>query len=201
MNKTILYYNNNAEKFVLDTLNCELNEMQDRFLSYLNNNSKILDLGCGSGRDSKYFIEKGYDVIAFDGSIELCKIAKKLINKEVICQNFKDIDYNNEFNGIWACASLLHLQEQEIFMVIKKCIKALKEDGILYCSFKYGDFKGYRNERYFTDMTEQNFKKNIATIDKIELIEIFISNDVRKGREKEKWLNVFMKKKFRKIII
>jgi len=190
--KTIEYYNNNADKFVSDTLNCEFNQMQDKFLSYLSANSNILDLGCGSGRDSKYFIEKGYNIIAIDGSQELCKVAEKLINKPVICKDFREIDYNNEFDGIWACASLLHLPKDDIADIINQCIKALKQNGILYCSFKYGDFEGYRNERYFTDLTEQRFKDLISNVKNIQIKEIFISNDVRKGREQEKWLNIFI---------
>ena len=192
--KTIEYYNNNVEKFVSDTLNCEFNEMQDKFLNYLPINSNILDLGCGSGRDSKYFIEKGHNIIAIDGSQELCKVAENLIKKEVFCKDFREIDYNNEFDGIWACASLLHLRKEEICNVINKCIKALNLNGILYCSFKYGDFDGYRNGRYFTDLTEQVFKDLIAVIKNIEIVEIFVSNDVRKGREHEQWINIFIKK-------
>ncbi len=192
--KTVEYYNNNAEKFVSDTLNCEFHEMQDKFLNYLQANSNILDLGCGSGRDSKYFIEKGHNVSAIDASQELCKIAKKLIKKDVICKDFRTIDYNNEFNGIWACASLLHLTKEDIYKVINKCVKSLKINGILYCSFKYGDFEGYRNGRYFTDLTEQSLNDIIIKIDNIKLKEILVSNDVRKGREKEKWLNIFIAK-------
>lgn len=192
--KTIEYYNHNADKFVSDTLNCEFNQMQDKFLSYLSKNSNIIDLGCGSGRDSKYFIEQGHNVVAIDGSEELCKIAENLINKPVICKDFREIDYNNEFDGIWACASLLHLPKDDIANVINQCIKALKINGIFYCSFKYGDFEGYRNERYFTDLTEKPFENLISNLKNIKIKEMFVSNDVRKGRENEQWLNVFIVK-------
>ena len=195
-NTTIDYYNKNAKSFISNTINCEFSEMQNKFLSYLKNNAKILDLGCGSGRDSKYFINKKFNVVAFDASQELCKIAENLIGQKVICQDFRYLDYNNAFDGIWACASLLHLKKEEIKTVITKCISALKPNGIFYCSFKYGNFEGYRNGRYFTDLTEEEFEHLLFNIHNIQVKEMFISKDVRKGRELEQWLNIFIQKKF-----
>ena len=161
---TIDYYNNNAESFISNTVNCEFSDMQDKFLNYLSKNAKILDLGCGSGRDSKYFLNKGFNVTALDGSQELCKIAENIIGQKVMCQDFRNLDYTNEFDGIWACASLLHLKKEEIETVILKCIDALKQNGIFYCSFKYGNYEGDRNGRYFTDLTEEEFNKVISKI-------------------------------------
>lgn len=191
---TIDYYNNNAESFISNTIDCEFSEMQDKFLNYLDNNAKILDLGCGSGRDSKYFLNKGFNITALDGSQELCKVAENIIGQKVVCQDFRNLDYNNEFDGIWACASLLHLRKEEIKTVIIKCIEALKTNGIFYCSFKYGNYEGNRNGRYFTDLTEEEFNKVISKINNIQIEEVFVSNDVRKGRENEQWLNIFIKK-------
>ena len=73
-NKTLDYYNKNAESFIQGTVLADMKDMQNNFLKELSGN-KILDFGCGSGRDTKCFIELGYDVEAIDGSLELCKSA------------------------------------------------------------------------------------------------------------------------------
>lgn len=196
MNKTIEYYNKNANIFSSDTLNCKFNIIQDKFLQYIQPNSKILDLGCGAGRDSKYFKDKGYDVVALDGSSELCKITATYLQQEVICKDFKDIEYKNEFDGIWACASLLHLPSKDLPKVLIKCSKALKEKGIFYLSFKLGDYEGMRNGRYFTDFTEDAFKRLLQDLNIFDIKELFLSSDVRPQREQERWLNAFLMKKY-----
>ena len=71
---TLEYYNKNAKIYCEQTLEGNMQENYDKFLQHLPSNAYILDFGCGSGRDSKYFIEKGYKVKAIDGSIEMCKL-------------------------------------------------------------------------------------------------------------------------------
>lgn len=194
MNKTIDYYNKNAKAFASDTTDCKFNTIQDGFLSYLPQNSHILDLGCGAGRDSKYFKENGYTVTALDASMELCKMTENLINQKVICTTFQDMSFDNKFDGIWACASLLHLQNNELPEIIEKCLNLLSNNGVFYLSFKYGDFAGYKGDRYFTYLTEGSFNNIIKRFTGISIKRIFVSNDVRPNRENEKWLNVFVQK-------
>ncbi len=117
----------------------------------------VLDFGCGSGRDAKYFIDKGLEVTATDGSEELCKLASEYAGIPVRCMLFQELDDVERYDGIWACSSILHLPKDELRPVLKKMTKALKPDGIIYTSFKYGDFEGERNGRYFTDFTEESF--------------------------------------------
>jgi 2-polyprenyl-3-methyl-5-hydroxy-6-metoxy-1,4-benzoquinol methylase len=192
MNKTIEYYNNNANKFISDTLDCKFNILQDKFINYLPTQAHILDLGCGSCRDSKYFKNKGFIITAIDGSQKICDIASEVLKQDVICCDFKDLEYKNEFDGIWACASLLHVEHKNLLKILIKCCNAIKDNGIFYMSFKYGNFEGYRNDRYFTDLTEESFKQLIKNIPQFIIKELFVSNDVRVGREDEQWLNIFV---------
>ncbi len=185
---TLNYYKENVETFVHNTVDVKFSEMQERFISYIKPGGVILDLGCGSGRDSKAFLERGFRVTAVDGSPELCLYAEKVIGQPVICATFQEYEPSETFDGIWACASLLHLPYVEIAPVLKKLANHLSLDGCLYLSFKYGDFEGVRNGRYFTDMTEERFEKILQEVSSLSLGEQFITTDVRPGRE-EKWWN------------
>ena len=101
--------------------------------------------------------------------------------------------FKDKFDGIWACASLLHINKENLSNALKKCALALKKGGIMYCSFKYGNFKGIRNGRYNIDLDENSIKKYVEGIDLI-IEEIKLSLDVRTNRENEKWLNVILRK-------
>lgn len=192
---TLGYYDNHADEFYNSTVNIEFSTMQNRFLSKLKKDSYILDFGCGSGRDTKYFLEQGCRVDAIDGSAELCRLAGEYIGIEVKRMFFQDMAEVDKYDGIWACSSILHLPIDELKEVMKKMAAALKENGIIYTSFKYGTFEGERNGRFFTDMTEETFAEFIGEIEDLEVEEQWTTSDVRPGRGEEKWLNLILRKK------
>lgn len=142
IDKTIEYYNKNANLFVETTANVEFYHMQNRFLSKLETGAHILDFGCGSGRDTKYFLEQGYLVDAIDGSAELCKLASEFTGIEVKHMYFQELSEEVKYDGIWACSSILHLNISALEDVMKKMTIAVKSNGIIYTSFKYGIFSG-----------------------------------------------------------
>lgn len=194
MNHTIDYYNLNAENFIESTQNVDMHQAQDRFLRLLDENSSILDFGCGSGRDTKYFLNKGCRVTATDGSAELCRRASDFTGIEVKEMLFQELDDMGTYDGIWACSSILHLPKLELLPVICKMYMALKDSGVIYTSFKYSDFEGVRNGRYFTDFTEDSFKEFIAEIPELTIEDYWITSDVRPGRGDERWLNLILRK-------
>lgn len=195
LNKTINYYDINAKEFVEGTLNVDFKTTQDKFINKLPAKGYILDFGCGSGRDAKYFLAKDFNVDAIDGSIELCKIASEYTNIKVRHMYFNELSVVNKYDGIWACSSILHLSLDDLVDVFKRMSKALKDEGIIYTSFKYGDFSGERNGRFFTDMTEDSFAKLIANVENLKVEEQWITADVRPQRGNEKWLNLILRKK------
>lgn len=193
-NNTLNYYNTNANSFVSSTLSVDLSQTQDKFLLLLPPAASILDFGCGSGRDTKYFLDAGMQVDATDGSEELCRLASEYTGIPVRQMLFEELDAKEQYDGIWACSSILHLPKDVLKDVLKKMIVALKENGIIYTSFKYGMFEGERNGRFFTDFTEETFQKFVSDVNEIKIEESWITGDVRPGRGDERWLNLILQK-------
>lgn len=194
MNTTINYYNLNAKNFIENTQNADMHLAQEKFLQLLLGSASILDFGCGSGRDTKYFLEKGYQVAAIDGSAELCRLAGNFTGIKVKEMLFQELDEIGVYDGIWACSSILHLPKQELLPVIQKMCIALKDNGVIYTSFKYSNFEGERNGRYFTDFMEDTFREFIKVIPELTVEDQWITLDVRPGRGEEKWLNLILRK-------
>jgi len=193
MSKTLSYYNTNAHRFTSDTLNVEFSNIQDSFLAQLPAGALILDFGCGSGRDSRYFLQKGYRVEACDGSEEMVKAATRNAGIPVKKMLFSELNEENRYDGIFACASILHVPSKELPDILTRMKRAVKPGGILYVSFKYGTFEGIRNGRYFTDQTEESLQVILDKVGGLEIIRTGITGDARPGREDEKWLNVLLR--------
>ncbi len=194
MDKTVQYYDNNASSFVDDTLNADMTELYALFQKYCTPGAAILDFGCGSGRDTKYFKSQGYHVDAIDGSLELCKIASEHSGVAVKHMYFHELNAVEQYDGIWACSSILHVPVDDLPDVLSRLYRALVVGGHLYTSFKYGDFSGNRNGRYFTDFTESSFQDLLSKVPGFHIVETVITGDVRVGRENEKWLNLIIKR-------
>lgn len=188
------YYEDNALDYIESTKDADMSELYRFFLKHLKKKEgKILDIGFGSGRDMLYFRSLGFDVYGIDPTKSFSDYVSKLGFNNIENIGAQDMNYNNEFIGIWACASLLHIDKKELKEVFEKCANALKEDGVMYCSFKYGDFECIRNGRYFLYLNEASVKEYIIKSG-LKVVGSLITNDVRPGREKEKWLNIILEK-------
>ena len=190
---TLDYYQRNANVFVEGTLSADMHDAQKRFLNMLKPQAYILDFGCGSGRDAIAFLSRGYRVDAIDGSPELCRIASELIGNPVKQMLFDELSSINQYDGIWACASILHIPKRELVDVLRKISDALKDSGVLYTSFRYGSFEGMRRGRYFIDLTEDTLRKLMEEVPSLQIIDTWITDDVRPGRE-ERWLNTLARR-------
>lgn len=188
----IEYYNRNAESFYADTVNADMSVWRDKFEAYIPDGGRILDAGCGSGRDSRAFKMHGYSTVAFDASSEMCRLASELLGQEVWQMRFDEMAFDDEFDGIWACASLLHVPSEELPDILCRFHKAMNYRGTLYASFKYGEGIKQRGERTFSDFTEESLK-NLLDNAGFKVVECGITSDVRTDRAEENWINVIAK--------
>ena len=195
MDGTLQYYNQHAKAYVDSTRDVEFSQTQERFLQYLKPGARILDFGCGSGRDTKYFRNRGFQVEAVDGSAEFVRIASDYTGINVRRMLFQDLDEVDRYDGIWACSSILHLPFAELEEVLGKMARALRRRGIVYTSFKYGTEEGGRSGRYFTNMTEAKMAGLLERIPVYDVEEMWVTFDVRPGRGDERWLNMILRKR------
>ena len=193
-NSTLQYYQQNADEFVEGTISADMHDVRARFLKLLPPHAFILDFGCGSGRDVRAFLEQGYGVDAVDGSAELCRMASEYTGISVKQMLFEELSAIEQYDGVWACASILHLPKDQLADVLQKISVALRADGVLYASFKYGEFEGIRGGRYFTDLTEKSLTSLMAEVPSLQIVDTWITNDVRPGREEERWINILARR-------
>ncbi len=188
------YYNQNADVFFDDTVEVDMKPLYARFLKLLADHVAILDAGCGSGRDALAFAKLGYSVTAFDASPALVALAERHTGQPVHCLRFQDMTWQQQFDGIWACASLLHVPGEELPDVMGRLRAALKPGGILYASFKYGSGEREHQGRRFTDLDEPGLAGLLAQVPGLVPVETWTTGDLRPGRESERWLNTLLRR-------
>ena len=192
---TIEYYSRAAAEFSRSTLNLDLSHIYKRFLNHVPHGGKILDAGCGSGRDALAFKQMGYEVTAFDASLPMAEIASQNLGQRVHVLRFEDLSFDDAFDGIWACASLLHVSKPDLPNVLNRLGNALHQGGVLYVSFKLGNTERIdANGRYFLDLNQRDLQKTLSGCPGLSLTEDWITTDCRPGRTEEYWLNAIIRK-------
>ena len=189
---TLTYYNNNAQTFSDSTLNVDMSALYAEFLPLIPKHGHILDAGCGSARDAMYFKQQGFTVSAFDASENIAKLASNYLQQTVEVKAFQQLNCTNMYDGIWCCASLLHVPKVELPQVFLKLQNALKVNGVLYVSFKYGTQERVHNGREFTDLNESALTALINSHTKLKIIKQWQTVDQRPERESEVWLNALI---------
>lgn len=187
------YYNKNASEFISGTLQADMSKIIDRFLEYVKPGGTILDAGCGPGRDVQHFLSLGYEVYAMDASEAMVNHCREIIGNKCVLSTFQDYTTQIKFDAIWACASLLHLQPQELEEVLEKFISFLKPHGVFFISFKKGTDDYIKDGRYFNCHTSETIEELLNKFKNINILENFITSDVREGRASEEWINIIVK--------
>ncbi|MEX2542944.1 MAG: class I SAM-dependent methyltransferase [Trueperaceae bacterium] len=188
------YYDRNAREFFERTKDLDMEELYRPFLAELRTGARILDAGCGSGRDMKVFGERGYRVLGMDASAEVVRLARENADGEVHHLAFQEVTWQEEFDGIWACASLLHVPVRHLPGVLDRLRRALRTRGVLYLSFKYGQGEREQFGRRFTFLDEPRLRTVFEAVPGLNLREIWRNSSIQRKRHAEVWLNALAEK-------
>lgn len=192
---TLSYYEANAPRFFEETRDVNMSPLYEPFLSRPRSGAHILDAGCGSGRDSLYFLDNGYDVTSFDASEAMVRLAAKHLGQPVLRLVFDQVGFEEHFDGVWACASLLHVPRRAMARTLGRLASSLKRGGTLYASFRYGNGEVIRNGRLFTDYTEEGFEALLGVLPDLELVRTWRTADLRPEHADTTWLNTLSRRR------
>ena len=190
-------YRKYAKEYSVHTSNKLIQFQLNHFISLLPKNSKILDAGCGSGRDSAYFADEKLEVTSIDIVAELINEAKNNVkNVNFKLMDMKDIKFDeNTFDGIWCMSSISDVEKKDDPMVIGNFNKIIKNNGILYISAREGQGeqvieKGFFNDlpRFYAYYSQQELEELLVT-NKFKVLSACISES-----NGVKWVEVFAKK-------
>ena len=160
---TLEFYDADPEGYFDRTFHRNVSSSVERFVSHLPAGARILDLGCGSGRDTLRFWDMGFDVLPADGSEGMRRVAKERLGIDIVPMRFDELPWIDEFDGVWSCSSLLHVPSADLPHVFSLVRRALRDGGMFFCSFKRGDFEGERDGRRYTDMTSDSLRRLLTS--------------------------------------
>lgn len=191
---SIQFYEQNAEDFFRRSVDADMARGHEEFTTLLKPGTRVLDAGCGSGRDALAFSRAGFQVTAIEASPNLAALARTHTGLPVLVMTFDQVDWRETFDGVWACASLLHVPRAELFSVVRRLRDALIPGGVFWMSFKYGTEERQAGERRFTDLDEAGAHALLAEAGGLALISLHVTEDVRADRVGDRWLSILCRR-------
>ena len=189
------YYDMHAAEFCENTVAADVSALYVPFLRELPTGGRILDAGCGSGRDSLAFLRRGYRVVSIDASWEMVVATTKHTGQEALLLTFGALDFDSEFDGIWACGSLVHIARRDLNSVLNRLSRALKPNGVAYLSFKYGNSERMEGERFFNDLKETKLGIILSAHLELEMVQVWTTEDLRNyARGRQRVLNAIVRR-------
>ena len=187
------YYNKHGASYFAETVALDVSSLRDRFSVRLAPGAAVCDAGCGSGRDAKAFLAQGFSVTAFDASPTLASLAREHSGVDVTRLRFQDLAFYEAFDGIWSCASLLHVRIADEVDVLSRLVRALRSSGVWFLGYKVGVGEEAVGERFFRYHTEGSLRAVLAALD-VEVDELWQTPDLRPDHH-ESWINCLARKK------
>lgn len=192
---TIEYYNKNTKEYIEKIESVNLSALYRRFCSLIPSGGLILDVGCGSGRDLLAFKKMGFQAIGVDPSSKLARYAEKYSGVSCYVCGVEDIQYDSLFDGVWACASLLHLPKSSLSSAFNKMHDALKDSGVLYLSLREGVGELRLDDgRLFSSYSSEELKKMILVNGRFEVVANWKTQDAVGRGEEIVWINFLLRK-------
>ncbi len=187
---TIGYYDTNAQTYAKETVATNVRALYTQFLRYIPNSGSILDAGSGSGRDTLEFKRRGFHVEAFDASYALAKISSDLTGTPTKVVAFEDYTSDHLFDGVWACASLLHVRMKELRSSLARLLSVIRIGGAIYMSFKYGPGeRTMADGRHYTDFDERSLRKFLEQFPNLDVKEIWFTEGEGNFSGRGRWIN------------
>lgn len=194
------YYEQHAREYFDETAFLNIENLYPVFLNELAGDGRILDAGSGSGRDTKAFLQKGYKVISVEPSEALSRLAQQFTGKSPIRRKFLDLDFHDEFDGVWACASLLHVPKCQISTVLHRLADALKPEGVMFASFKEGHGERIAEDgRFFAYYSPNEFRRVVRENGRFRELAFLKTSEMRSLRHTAPWIAFVLRKFDREI--
>lgn len=192
---TLAFYDEHSHEYYKSTVDVDMDQLHDRFLRELKPGAHILDAGCGSGRDTKAFLERGYLVTAIDNSVKMAELATALTGHKCEVLSFQKMEFRETFDGIWACASLLHVSKSEMNDVMTRFVHALKPNGVFNISLKEGEGEKFAGDgRFFNYYTVESFRSLLSDFPNLREIAFWKTEEIRSHQYRALWLNFLLRK-------
>ncbi|MDD3219978.1 MAG: class I SAM-dependent methyltransferase [Lachnospiraceae bacterium] len=191
---SIDYYDQNASTYYDKTIDVDMTKIMKPFIELLPENAEVLDLGCGSGRDTLTLDEAGFSVTPLDGSKEMCRLAEIYTDKDILHLTFDEIDFQEVFDGIWACASLVHTPHKKMPELLDRLVTALVPGGIFYFSVREGDRNGWDGTREFYDYSEDRLRDLLSSVKGVKIVDVWTTDALVDDENRSQWFNILLQK-------